>query len=247
MDYQIMQATTRASNILKVIAKIGQVSVTDLSEELNISVETIRRDLKALDKKGELVRVHGGAICKEYKDEGTSFNNRAHSNIDDKKYLVEQVISNLFEGAVIGLDASSSSWLVAQSMPDIRCSVVTNSINNINVLCGKKNITVISLGGYFSEKYKAFYGMIAQNTLSELSLDFCVISCVGFDEYSGVWDSNEYNYGIKKIFIAVSDKVILLADKSKYKKKGLLRICGLDDIDILVSNATTSTTKSKVK
>ncbi len=235
-----MQAATRASYILKVIAKVGQVSVVDLSEELKVSVETIRRDLKLLDKKGELVRVHGGAVGKQYQDEGTSFNNRACSNIDDKKHLVDQVISNIYEGSVIGLDASSSSWLVAQSMPNIRCTVVTNSINNINVLCGKQNISIISLGGYFSEKYKAFYGMIARNTLSEMALDLCVISCVGFDEHSGVWDSNEYNYEIKKTFIDVSDKVILLADKSKYKKKGLLRICGLDEINLVISNASIS-------
>ncbi len=52
-----------------------------------------------------------------------------------------------------------------------------------------------------------------------MALDLCVISCVGFDEQSGVWDSNEYNYEIKKTFIEVSEKVILLADKSKYKKR----------------------------
>ncbi|HAS8171832.1 TPA: DeoR/GlpR transcriptional regulator [Vibrio vulnificus] len=237
----LMQAASRASFIIKTISKVGQVSVVDLSEELNVSVETIRRDLKELDKKGEVVRVHGGAICKEYRDEGTSFNNRASSNVTDKMHLVEQVISNVYEGSVIGLDASSSSWLVAQSLPDIQCTVVTNSINNINVLCGKRNITIISLGGYFSEKYKAFYGMLAKNMLSEMALDLCVISCVGFDEDTGVWDSNEYNYEIKKTFIEVSEKVILLADKSKYKKKSLLRICGLDEIDLLISNAEINT------
>ncbi|EGR2987594.1 DeoR/GlpR transcriptional regulator, partial [Vibrio parahaemolyticus] len=233
MSSLLMQALTRASHILKVIGKVGRVSVNDLAEELNVSVETIRRDLKILDNKGEVVRVHGGAICKQYRDEGTSFNNRANNNVIDKKHLVDKVISNIYEGSVIGLDASSSSWLVAQSMPDIRCTVVTNSINNISVLCGKKNISIISLGGHFSEKYKAFYGMIAKNTLPEMALDLCVISCDGFDELNGVWDSNEYNYDIKRTFIEVSEKVILLADKSKYKKKSLLKICNFDEINIL--------------
>lgn len=231
-----MQAIARASHILTIIGRTGRVSVNDLAEDLDVSAETIRRDLKSLDNQGEVVRVHGGAICKQYRDEGTSFNNRANSNILDKKHLVDRVISNIYQGSVIGLDASSSSWLVAQAMPDIRCTVVTNSINNINVLCGKKNISIISLGGHFSEKYKAFYGMIAKNTLSEMTLDLCVFSCVGFDEINGVWDSNEYNYEIKRTFIDVSEKVILLADKSKHKKKSLLKICDFNEIDILVSN-----------
>lgn len=74
-----------------------------------------------------------------------------------------------------------------------------------------------------------------------MSLDVSVISCVGFDELSGVWDSNEYNYEIKKMFINVSEKVILLADKSKYKKKSLLKVCNFDEIDIVISNADVNT------
>ncbi len=236
-----MKSISRANYILTVVSKSGKVSVTDLANDLDVSVETIRRDLKVLDKKGDLIRVHGGAIGKNYQDEGTSFNNRANRNVNDKMDLVDQVISNIYEGSVIGLDASSSSWLVAQALPNMRCTVVTNSINNINVLSCKNNISIISLGGSFSEKYKAFYGLIARKTLAEMSLDVSVISCVGFDELSGVWDSNEYNYEIKKMFINVSEKVILLADKSKYKKKSLLKVCNFDEIDILISNADVNT------
>lgn len=236
-----MKSISRTNYILNVVNKSGKAFVTDLANDLDVSVETIRRDLKVLDEKGELIRVHGGAIGKNYKDEGTSFNNRANRNVNDKMDLVDQVISNIYEGSVIGLDASSSSWLVAQALPNMRCTVVTNSINNINVLSGKNNISIISLGGSFSEKYKAFYGIIARKTLAEMSLDVSVISCVGFDELSGVWDSNEYNYEIKKMFINVSEKVILLADKSKYKKKSLLKVCNFDEIDIVISNADVNT------
>ncbi|ENM5889905.1 DeoR/GlpR transcriptional regulator [Vibrio mimicus] len=235
-----MHTASRANHILSVVDKVGRVSVVELARELNVSPETIRRDLKVLDSKGEVTRIHGGAVMKSYRDEGISFNERVNHNIDDKRILVKEVISHIFKGAAIGLDASSTSWLVAQALPNIHCTVVTNSINNINILSGKHNVNVICIGGRLSEKYKAFYGTIARNTLSEMALDFCVISCVGFDEHSGVWDSNEYNYEIKREFIQVSDKVILLADKSKYKKKSLLRICGLDEVDILVSNAELS-------
>lgn len=232
-----MQTLSRASYILSVISKVGKVSVHELSEELDVSLETIRRDLKRLDDKGELIRVHGGAVCKEYKDEGTSFNKRASNNIDDKKHLVEKALSYIYKGAVIGLDASSSSWHVAQAMPDIECTVVTNSVNNINVLSGKRNITIICLGGFYSEKYKAFYGMLTKNALSEMSLDLCFISCSGFEEAGSVWDSNEYNYDIKGEFIKSSETSILLADKSKRNKKSLLKICDFTDLDILISNS----------
>ena len=183
----VMNAASRVSHILKEVSDAGQVSAIELAEELNVSVETIRRDLRKLDEREELVRVHGGAICKAYKDEGASFNKRASNNVQDKKIIVGQAISHVYEGAIIGLDASSSSWHVAQAIPDIKCTIVTNSLNNVVALAGKKNISVINLGGIYSDKYKAFYGLMTKTALDNLSLDLCFISCSGYVVGEGVW------------------------------------------------------------
>ncbi|WED29790.1 DeoR/GlpR family DNA-binding transcription regulator [Vibrio sp. DW001] len=227
----------RKKQIVNLVNNVKHISVEELSSTFSVSVETIRRDLKALDTKGLLVRVHGGATSKETSDVGTSFAHRAKSNVEDKQQLVEMAISLIKEQSVIGLDASSSSWLLAQSMPNIKCTVVTNSINIINALEKKNNINIISLGGNYSEKYKSFYGIIARNTLSKMSLDLCFISCVGVDLNSGVWDSNEYNYEIKQSLISVSSRTILIADKSKINKRSLLKVCDLDALDCLITNA----------
>ncbi|WP_086981345.1 DeoR/GlpR family DNA-binding transcription regulator [Vibrio aphrogenes] len=232
-----MKSVLRANYILRTLNKVGKISAIDLADDLQVSVETIRRDLKALDRRGEILRIHGGAVSKNYKDEGTSFIRRAGNCIDEKAELVEQALDNIFESAAIGLDASTSSWLLAQQLPDIHCTVVTNSLNIIQVLADKKNIITICLGGSYSDKYKAFYGMITKATLNNMSLDLAIISCEGFDKESGVWDSNEYNYDIKKKLIEISERTILIADKSKYKKRSLIKICNLDEIDIIISNA----------
>lgn len=87
-----MKSISRTNYILNVVNKSGKAFVTDLANDLDVSVETIRRDLKVLDEKGELIRVHGGAIGKNYKDEGTSFNNRANRNVNDKMDLVDRSI-----------------------------------------------------------------------------------------------------------------------------------------------------------
>ncbi len=227
----------RKKQIVNLVNREKHISVEELATTFSVSVETIRRDLKALDTKGLLVRVHGGATSKETSDVGTSFAQRAKSNVEDKQKLVEIAISQIKEHSVIGLDASSSSWLLAQSMPNIKCTVVTNSINIINALEKKSNINIISIGGNYSEKYKSFYGIIARNTLNKMSLDLCFISCVGIDLNSGIWDSNEYNYEIKQSLIAVSNKTILIADKSKLNKRSLLKICEIDTLDCLITNA----------
>lgn len=216
-----------------------EASVEDLAKEFCVSVETIRRDLKALDSEKLLIRVHGGAISSNnhFSDIGTSFTNRAKSNVEVKQRLVKAVIEHIKDGMAIGLDASSSSWMVAEALPNIYCTVVTNSINVVKALEGKSNIITICLGGMYSEKYKAFYGKIAKESLHNMSLDLSIISCVGFESQTGVWDSNEYNYEIKKDLIKASSKAILLVDKSKFNKRSLLKICSIDEIDMIVTDA----------
>lgn len=231
-----MEAYSRAHFILKKVADLNKVSVAELATEMDVSTETVRRDLTDLDKKGELIKVRGGAVKKHVEDISLSFNSRAMDNLDDKRVLVKEVLPHFFAGAIIGLDASSTSWLVAKSMPNIPCSVITNSLNNVEALSGKENINIIGLGGIYSDKHRAFYGISTTDKLQEMTLDLCVISCAGIDKISGVWDSSENNYLIKKSFIQVSDKVILIADKSKHKKKSLLKVCDLAEIDVLVTN-----------
>ncbi|MGF1724830.1 DeoR/GlpR family DNA-binding transcription regulator [Photobacterium nomapromontoriensis] len=226
----------RKQQIITEIDVTGSALVINLSEKYNVSVETIRRDLKDLEKKGKLVRVHGGAISCNVDDMGTSFNNRAKYNVDNKRTLVEKIVSEMFEGAIIGIDASSSSWLFAQVLPNIPCTVVTNSINVVETLSKKNNIKVICLGGEYSTKYEGFYGMITKSALLKLSLDFCVISCSGFDFDKGVWDSNEINLDVKRTLLDVSDHAIVIADETKYKKRSLLKICEIHEIDYLVTN-----------
>ncbi|PSW20803.1 DeoR/GlpR transcriptional regulator [Photobacterium sanctipauli] len=231
-----MVLSSRANEILDMVNKFGQVSASDLAQSLTVSVETIRRDLKKLDERGELTRVHGGAVSKQYQDAGTSFNRRANSNVEAKQALVNKALSYFYEGAVIGLDASTSSWLVAQAMPDRKCTVVTHSQNNIAVLADKNNINVICLGGHYSKKHNAFYGQLTKQALSTMSLDFSVISCSGYGPGIGVWDSNEYNCEVKQALIASADTCILIADKTKLNKKSLIKVCDMESISVVVTN-----------
>ena len=129
----------RSDLILQQINSMGRVSVNELSQQFSVSVETIRRDLALLEKKGLLHRVHGGAVSGKTKDIGSSFQARQRSNYDEKHIIAQNAVEYVFEGAVIGLDASSSSWHFAQLIPDIPCTVVTNSMHNITALVNKPN------------------------------------------------------------------------------------------------------------
>ncbi|MDP8162629.1 DeoR/GlpR family DNA-binding transcription regulator [Pasteurella skyensis] len=229
--------TKRIDLILEKVNQLGRVEVIKLAKEYGVSVETIRRDLTALEKKGLLYRIHGGAINKKVKDVGNSFQTRQRYNLDKKKMVAQKAIEYLFEDMVIGLDASSSSWHFAQLMPDIPCTVVTNSMHNMTALVNKPNIRTIATGGVYSSKYNAFYGPLSEHLLSRLHIDICLISCVGFDSDGKIWESNELNASVKQKMMNVSKQVFLLADASKYQKTSLIQLSDFSQIDMIFTSA----------
>jgi DeoR family L-fucose operon activator len=219
--------------ILEQLNKLGKVDVNVLAVDLAVSLETVRRDLTKLDRRGLLHRTHGGAVGLKAKDVGHSFQARQKSNSDAKRLIAESAVEYVFEDAVIGLDASTSSWFFAQAMPDIPCTVVTNAMHNISALASKSNIKTIATGGVYSVKYDAFYGPLSEQLLQRLHIDIGIFSCIGVDNGGSVWESNELNASVKRRIMAASEKKFLLVDNSKLGKKSLMKICDLSQIDLL--------------
>ena len=226
----------RTELILQSVNMHGKVNVNQLAEQFSVSIETIRRDLNLLDKKGLIYRTHGGAVSRKTKDVGSSFQTRQRSNYDGKRRIAEAAISYVFEGAVIGLDASTSSWHFAQLIPDIPCTVVTNSMHNITALVSKTNVTTIATGGVYSSKYDAFYGPLSEQLLLRLHIDIGIFSCTGLDEQGNIWESNELNASVKRKMMDASGQKFLFVDHSKFNQKNLIKLTALNQIDILFTD-----------
>lgn len=223
----------REDLILQQIGITGKVTVGELADAFSVSVETIRRDLNALAERGLIYRTHGGATSIKNRDIGSSFQTRQRTNSETKRAITLNAIAYIFEGAIIGLDASSTSWYFAQQIPDIPCTVVTNSMHNIMALVNKPNIRTIATGGVYSSKYDAFYGPLSEKLLERLHIDIGVFSCSGIDSQGGIWESNEVNASLKRKMIDASGQKILIADTSKFEKKNLIRLSELSQMDIL--------------
>lgn len=226
----------REKPILDLVNQLGKISINTLANELNVSVETIRRDLNKMHNKELIYRVHGYALSRKTADLGNSFVYRQNISSDAKKLIAQNIVEYVYEGAVIGLDASSSSWYLSKIIPNIPLTIVTNSMHNVNVLAGKDKIKTIATGGSFSAKYSAFYGPLAERNLANLHLNICFFSSVGIDENGDIWDSNEYNSSIKQKMIASASQVILLVDETKINCKSLVKICNVKDVDIISTN-----------
>ena len=223
----------REDIILQRISSMGKISVSELANTCSVSVETIRRDLNLLAERGLIYRTHGGAASIKARDIGSSFQTRQRTNVENKKAITLNAIDYVFEGAVIGLDASSTSWYFAQQIPDIPCTVVTNSMHNIMALVNKPNIRTIATGGVYSSKYDAFYGPLSEKLLERLHIDIGVFSCSGVDSQGKIWESNEVNASLKRKMIDASGQKILIVDSSKFEKKNLILLGDLSQMDVL--------------
>ncbi|MGY3855616.1 DeoR/GlpR family DNA-binding transcription regulator [Aeromonas aquatilis] len=230
----------RVVDMEKYIVQAGSVTVKELSDRFSVSLETIRRDLQELESNGSVKRVHGGAISLDNADAGLAFNKRKHERSIEKKLIAYKALALIKPGDMIMLDASSTCWYLAEALPDISLTVITNSFRNVLSLAVKKNIKTIAIGGEYSEKYAAFVGTIASGNISQYRVDTLFLSCSAYSTSSGVWENNEINASTKKVMLASAKQKVLLADSHKENRSGIVRICQFSDLDVVLTEKNES-------
>ena len=226
----------RMRDIANRVDHLGSATVADLAEQFGVAVETIRRDLRVLEESGYLRRTHGGAVSVLDNDAGTpAFGSRQMQNAAAKKAIARQAVAMVREGDVLMLDQSSSCWYLAQALPNINLTIITNSIRIIFDLVQKPKIKVIAIGGEYFEKYGAFLGVIAINSVHEFQADICFHSCGAYHEDLGAWDNNELNAGVKKAMLRASRSNVLLCDTSKFNRTAFALVNSADRIHCIIS------------
>ncbi len=228
----------RHQKIMDLLHHHESLTTTELSVVLQVSKETIRRDLRFLQEHGYLLRLHGRAksLNRETQDNGDSFNMRVKSHFSSKSLIAQQAVTWINEGMIIALDASSTCWYLAKQLPDINITIFTNSIRICHELSKKKNIQLISSGGVLYRKYACYISSSLITQLKNLEIDLFIFSCDGIDANGDLWDSNIDNAEFKEILIKRALQSVLLIDKSKINRKSEIRIGNRSNITDIISN-----------
>ena len=233
-----MLAGVRHHKIKEMVDEKGTIRVTELSKMLGVTDETIRRDLERLESEGKLIRTHGGAMSTKEEEDVPHFQ-REVIHQDEKMSVAKEALKLIEEEDIIFLDASSSALYLARLIPDMRLTVLTNSIQVCVVLSGHSKITVISTGGTLSARSMSYVGQAALNTLDFYYVDKFFFSCKGLDEAWGISDGNELQALVKQKVIERATKRILLLDHSKLGKKAFARISSCSVIDTIIVDSYT--------
>jgi DeoR family transcriptional regulator, L-fucose operon activator len=229
-----MNNLTRRTKISEYINREEWASVEDLAKKFFVSLETIRRDLGALETQRLVVRRYGGAFSTQTTDIGTPFNTRKNENASFKRVMAQKALRFIEEGMAIGLDASTSSWYLAKQLPDIDLTVVTNGLEIAQALRGRHKVKVLCPGGEYVHKYECFVGPFTDAGMRNFSLDVAFVASFGIDKDTGAWDSNEVNAMTKRVMLSVARKRVLLADPSKFWRRNLFNMAGWDTFGHLV-------------
>ncbi len=237
-----MFALERQKKILEMLEEEGSVQVSKLSIILDVTEETVRRDLEKLEKQECLTRTHGGAIPIDESSYELSLEKRKHTNSETKEKLAAEAIKHVASGDTIFLDASTTTFYMAKELKKMKnVTVITNSIRIIDELAGCENIKLISVGGKVSQN-QSFVGTISEDIIKEYFFANKVFfSSKGVTSDVGILESNELECGIKQKMIENSAKKYYICDKSKIGRVGFVKLCGLDKINAIITDADLDT------
>lgn len=229
----------RQNIISQQLSTQGFVLVPEMSSLLRCSEETVRRDLKEMEREGKLVRTHGGAYQAEKYDKTYPMELRKVQNHRTKEKFAEHALDYIKDNDMIMLDSSSTCLALAEAIVahSMSITLITNSFA-ICRLCHENNteINLICVGGAYRKRTSAFADPNTVDALKSYHADKSFISCPNLTIEFGLSDNHISEANVRKQMIIQSEKRFLLVDHEKFDVSANIPFDGLEKIDYLFTN-----------
>ncbi|MGF3056331.1 DeoR/GlpR family DNA-binding transcription regulator [Microbacterium sp. YY-01] len=226
-------APERRAELQQRITDRGYVSSAEAAQLLGVSEMTVRRDLRLLEEQGLVRRVAGGATVTG----GVPFDSRSTAQSTQKQKIAREAVRELISARVIALDAGTTVAAVLPLLPN--ATVVSHSLPVIEKLAADPSADLIAAGGHYQHDTRSFAGPFTEEMLRTVRCDTVLLSATAVTA-DALWGTNALDAAIKRVLIAQSQRVVLLADASKFGDEAPaapVRITGLGAIDVVVTDA----------
>ncbi len=231
----VMLKEERHHHILDKIKLSRKVLSSDLSLELNVSEDTIRRDLNELSSRGLIKKVHGGALPMDKKT--LTYDERSEYNLKEKNDIAKKAVSLIKDGQVIIMSGSTTNLQLAKIIPsDINATIYTYSLPIALQLTEHPSIEIIFIGGKLYKPAQVTVGLDVVSSISQLRADLCFMGTGGINISNGMTEPNWEVSHIKKCMIEASDKVIVLCTKNKVNEVKRYPVTPINRIDTIVTD-----------
>lgn len=232
-----MKHLPRHEEILKILSRLRTISVQELTNRLNVSEVTIRKDLNTLEEMGFIIRSHGSARLAENSSTLRTLNTRKNTNIEEKIRIVKKAKSLLREEDTIYIDSGSTCRHLADEIKDMSIRVITNSIDVMNILAEEPGISLVSLGGNYRKEAGSFLGPIAIESLKNFQIETCFLGTSGILSRGTFSAQNIMESQLKQQVLEVSGRRIILGDSTKQGRSAFSVFARSSEIDILITDS----------
>ncbi|HEY9260004.1 DeoR/GlpR family DNA-binding transcription regulator [Chitinophaga sp.] len=223
--------------ILGKLQEKGYVNVLELCKELDVSGVTIRKDLKLLEDKSLLFRSHGGATVQNPYTIDKPVNEKENIRREEKHSISLAAAALIVPNDAIIIASGTSVLALAKNIqPKGHLTVITAALNVALELLRRPEIEVIQLGGHLRNSSTSVTGSYAEKILEDFSCSKLFLGVDGIDLEFGLTTTNIMEAHLNQKMMATAQKTIVLADSSKFGKRGFGRICGLEDIDEVITD-----------
>ena len=232
-----MLGPARQSAILKAVAARGSCSIVELADTLGVSGETIRRDVKAMARDGLVRKIHGGVgLLDPLRESG--FRQRLIHHADGKRAIARVAAREVHDGDALILDTGSTTTYVAQALREHRELVVmTNSVDIAHALAKRNGNRVFMAGGELRADDGAVLGAMANAFIAQFRARLAILSIGAIDLDDGFMDFHLVEAEYSRIVIERADRVVVVADRSKFGARALVRVAGFETVDNLITDA----------
>jgi DeoR/GlpR family transcriptional regulator of sugar metabolism len=224
----------RHAFIIKQINLHNKVLSSDLGLQLQVSEDTVRRDLNELSESGKILKVHGGALSKSFHFPYEHKDIYAH---ESKREVARKAISLIAEGMTVLTGGGTTMLEMARLVPDdLEATFFTISPVVALELAEKKSLTVILIGGTLSKNSQVNMGSKTIADLSEIGVDLCFLGANGIDLKEGITDSDWEVVQVKKAMIKASSRTAIMCIGEKLNSVKKMRVCPINAIDYLITD-----------
>ena len=225
----------RQSQILDLLTQNKKLKVTELSDVLNVSQVTIRKDLSALEESGIIVREHGYAKLNESDD----INNRLAYHYDIKQKIAEKAVESIEDGETVMIESGSCCALVALEIAKTKKDVtlITNSAFIADYIRKTGNVRIILLGGEYQEESQVMVGPITRKCVEGFFVDKLFVGTDGFTKETGFTGNDYMRSEAVKDMAKQASNVIIVTDSVKFQQKGVVSLLDTKKISYVYTDS----------
>lgn len=232
-----MNITDRHQLILQKLQENGRVEIQELSESLQVSGVTIRKDLKLLEEKKLLFRTKGGGSTQNPYTIERPINEKEFIKAEEKKKIAKAALGLIGQNDSIIIGSGTTVFELARALhPSKHLTVITPALKVVLELCNRPYVDVLQIGGLIHQSSSAAAGSFAERLLDDISCGVLFVGVDGIDPEFGLSITNLSEASLNMKMIGLSQTVVVMADSSKFDRRGIGRICSLEQVDYIITD-----------